>query len=205
MAGSSHPMEDRLKQALPELAHHVITMHQDVKQELSIVKDELTGVIKGVGEFISSKLNNVTIQFGGTDATTNAGPVSLPTSPLSHHNGFDIDDDTPKPPEHKMSRAITTVKDLWADFSVGIAGGPSIQGLESRWKAKWRKGAETQFYLRRKVIIDRIKFFISSHGLEESVAIAKVDEEKGDKSLDALGKHLKIVGHDAETLGFLEC
>ena len=61
------------------------------------------------------------------------------------------------PPTYHLSRGITTIPDLWREWTVGLGGQLSVEALDERWGSRWRHGAEFQFYSRRKVIIDEIK------------------------------------------------
>jgi len=62
-----------------------------------------------------------------------------------------------QPPTYHLSRGITTIPDLWREWTVGLGGQLSVEALDERWGSRWRHGAEFQFYSRRKVIIDEIK------------------------------------------------
>ena len=104
-----------------------------------------------------------------------------------------VEEDEPVP--YKMSRSVSSVSELWKEFTEGIGINPAVETLESQHGTKWRKGnSETQFYFRRKAVIDRVKHFISSQNLNTEAAIRKADVERGSKSLDAYGKKLKKDG-----------
>ena len=91
-----------------------------------------------------------------------------------------------------MSRSLRTVGDLWLEWHRGINGGPAISALEELHGRKWRKSnGETQFYLRRKVIIDRVIGLMETEGVSEDEALQRVSREKANMSLDKFGKFLK--------------
>jgi len=66
-----------------------------------------------------------------------------------------------EPPTYHLSRGITTIPDLWREWTVGLGGQLSVEALDERWGSRWRHGAESQFYSRRKVIIDEIKRLVA--------------------------------------------
>ena len=63
-----------------------------------------------------------------------------------------------EPPAYELSRTITTVPDLWREWTVGLGVGPAVQHLEDTYGAAWRPSQkERVLYSRRKVIIDEIR------------------------------------------------
>ena len=50
-----------------------------------------------------------------------------------------------------------SVFQLWTEWTLGLAGGPSIEALDRCWGAGWRVGNEAIFYSRRRKIIKDIK------------------------------------------------
>jgi hypothetical protein len=51
---------------------------------------------------------------------------SLPTSPPNPASRSPL----PPPPPYVLSRTISTVPQLWREWTVGLGDGPSVQGLE---------------------------------------------------------------------------
>lgn len=78
-----------------------------------------------------------------------------------------------EPPQHKMSRCVKTVKDLWREFYCGLGDGPAIITLEARWGTKWRQSeAESRFFQRRYKIISEINKLVTEgrfHSAEAAV------------------------------------
>jgi hypothetical protein len=73
-----------------------------------------------------------------------------------------------------MNRSITTIDELWKEWSTGLlVGDPSIQYLELKYKAKWRSDPkERSFFCRRKKIIDYIVTQSHNSGIsEDQIAI----------------------------------
>ena len=81
-------------------------------------------------------------------ASPSSGPMPAPAT---------IESLAAQPPTYHLSRGITTIPDLWREWTVGLGGQLSVEALDERWGSRWRHGAEFQFYSRRKVIIDEIK------------------------------------------------
>ncbi|EED21184.1 hypothetical protein TSTA_084150 [Talaromyces stipitatus ATCC 10500] len=60
-------------------------------------------------------------------------------------------------PSYQLSRTITTVRELWEEWFVGLNGHPSVQSLESEYGTSWRsEPKERVMFGRRKLIIDEI-------------------------------------------------
>ena len=49
------------------------------------------------------------------------------------------------------------VLQLWVEWTLGLAGGPSIKALDRCWGARWRVGSEAMFYSRRRKIIREVR------------------------------------------------
>jgi Transcriptional activator of glycolytic enzymes len=66
-------------------------------------------------------------------AAPSSGPMpalatieSLAAQPLTYH----------------LSRGITTIPDLWREWTVGLGGQLSVEALDEGWGSRWRNGAE---------------------------------------------------------------
>jgi len=46
---------------------------------------------------------------------------------------------------------------LWAEWTLGLAGGPLIKALNRCWGARWRVNGKAMFYSRRRRIIKDIR------------------------------------------------
>ena len=82
----------------------------------------------------------------GRPSSQSAGDPTAPQVDPSH-----------EPVRYKFDRTVTTVPELWNEWSLGRGSGPSIQQLDSAWGAKWRDPTEKQFYHRRLSIIKAIR------------------------------------------------
>ena len=73
---------------------------------------------------------------------------------------------------YKLNRYLTTIPQVWEEYSRGINGNPSIRSLESRLGKKWRISEnESSYYYKRKKIYDYIKQLMS-HGIPEQNAVS---------------------------------
>lgn len=53
-------------------------------------------------------------------------------------------------PAYRMSRTLTTIVDLWREYTTGIGGGPAVKELEGQFRSSWRSSeGEKRFFLRR--------------------------------------------------------
>jgi hypothetical protein len=109
------------------------------------------------------------------------GPSSGPMPALAT-----IESLAEQPPTYHLSRGITTILDLWREWTVGLGGQLSVEALDERWGARWRHGAEFQFYSRRKVIIDEIKRLVA--GGREAVDVVDSLEEQRLRSKASLSQ-----------------
>jgi hypothetical protein len=106
-----------------------------------------------------------------------SGPMPAPTA---------IERLAPEPPTYQLSRGITTIPDLWREWTVGLGGQLSVEALDERWGSRWRRGPEFQFYSRRKVIIDEIKRLVA--GGKEAIDVVDSLEEQRLRSKASLSQ-----------------
>eukprot|EP00644_Phytophthora_capsici_P007056 jgi/Phyca11/63351/gw1.22.607.1 len=53
-----------------------------------------------------------------------------------------------------MSRRISTVRELWPEWHVGLSNQPSVDCLDKQYGRKWRMSSkEAKFYCRRHCVI----------------------------------------------------
>jgi hypothetical protein len=99
-----------------------------------------------------------------------------------------------QPPAYKMNRSISSVRDLWREWSDGIGGGPPVKALEETWGSKWRKETtERRFFNRRRIIIDEIGRIMKDEAKTAEEAVSMLDGRirAPKKSLDWLQKQIR--------------
>ena len=98
-------------------------------------------------------------------------------------------------PAYKLSREVRTIPDLWREWTVGLAGLPSVEDLDRMYGARWRCGNERQYYSTRKVIIGEIKRRAGDAATDVQLkgVVAQMEEERlaSKLSLDKVVKALK--------------
>ena len=97
-------------------------------------------------------------------------------------------------PSYKLSRQVTTVPDLWREWTIGLGGMPSVAALDAAYGSRWRSPSERQYYSMRKVIIDEV-MARAGNSLENQEAIGAaiegIERERGAASLDKYIKSIK--------------
>ncbi|KAH8787528.1 transcriptional activator of glycolytic enzymes-domain-containing protein, partial [Hyaloscypha sp. PMI_1271] len=82
-------------------------------------------------------------------------------------------------------RDVRTVRDLWREWKVGIAG-PPVEQLEQLYGARWRpENKQRAWFCRRKIIIDEIVARIGARASEEA-AITALERQRQGKSINKL-------------------
>ncbi|XTI92700.1 transcriptional activator of glycolytic enzymes-domain-containing protein [Cenococcum geophilum] len=90
-----------------------------------------------------------------------------------------------------MLRGGNSVFQLWAEWTLGLAGGPSIEALDRCWGARWRVDGEAMFYSRRRRIIKDIRRRVEDGtARDERQAIDQLEQLRGRRSLDWLCKNI---------------
>ena len=90
--------------------------------------------------------------------------------------------------------AVRTVKTLWREWTIGLAGNSSIDMLDSKWSSWWQAGhqSEIQWYSLRLEIIKKIRHIAQTQRTSEKAAMWQINQlqEKINCSLDQLCKQL---------------
>jgi hypothetical protein len=56
-------------------------------------------------------------------------------------------------PVYRLNRSLTTFKQIWDEYTVGLGNGPAVKNLERDFNSKWRKGStERKFFQRRSIL-----------------------------------------------------
>ena len=107
---------------------------------------------------LAPALAAVTVSLTGASPLPNR-PVALLITALAQAT---------EPPPYRISRTIQTIPELWREWTVGLAGQPSIEQLDALYGASWRTGpiiaSECQFYSRRKTLITEIRRLAAASG-----------------------------------------
>ena len=75
---------------------------------------------------------------------------------------------------YQLDRTLTTVPQVWQEYSVGLNGNPSVKTLESRFGRSWRLRSESTTYYNRKKIYDYIENLIAQ-GIPEETAASQTE------------------------------
>lgn len=118
--------------------------------------------------------------------------MSTISAPLAQADAqpFVLDPQAP-PRKYKMLRGGNSVFQLWTEWTLGLAGGPSIEALDRCWGARWRVDSEGMFYSRRRRIIKDIRRRVEDGtARDERQAIDQLEQLRGRRSLDWLCKNI---------------
>jgi Transcriptional activator of glycolytic enzymes len=117
-----------------------------------------------------------------------SGPAPLPLGPLEQLRPASV-------PSYKLSRQVRTVTNLWKEWTVGLAGQPSVTRLDNDYGSAWRTGAERQYYSSRKVIVDEVRRRAGpgagDMACKKMAETMEKDREQANISLDKMFKILK--------------
>jgi hypothetical protein len=165
--------------------------------------DTATGTTTGTMATSTTAPTAATLTATAPAVTIAPTPVSTPsfhfvrTSPFPTEAALPPAEHSPRPlsssavhddavsPPYLLSRMIFTVSQLWREWTVGVGGGPSVQGLEELYGTFWRqKHSETVMYGRRKIIIDEIRRR-QAEGINVGAAVKEVElmRQRGQLSL----------------------
>jgi hypothetical protein len=170
------PYEIQLQQSVPAIADRITSTEHTLQQTISSNQFQLLDYLRT----ISGQVNDLTsgqISFtvrangleSGLEQYTLAQDLIQPTIDINQKDQLeDKDSILEQPrlvstalltemPSYSLSRTISTVRELWAEWTIGLNGQPAVQALEQQYGAKWRsESKERVMFGRRKIIIDEI-------------------------------------------------
>ena len=202
------PEEIQIRKTLPAIAERLSILQQSLQREinewgtgsqarLDSINSRLRDLLEGrISLTLHSSTAHSTRATPACSVPLSApppsppapSPPSPPPAPPAAPAAVGAAPAAPPPPQYILSRTITTVPQLWKEWTVGLPGGPSVQGLEDLYGPSWRqKHSEQVFYGRRKVIIDEIRRRQAS-GISTGAAVEEVElmRQRGRLSLYAL-------------------
>lgn len=203
------PEEVRIRKTLPAIAERLSVLHmglaRDINEWGSDSKARLDSIELRLGDLLEGRvsltlhssahatpLGHATPAGSFRSALASPSPPILapPPPPSLSHTPVAVAAvvAAPQPPQYMLSRTITTVPELWMEWTLGLPGGQPVQGLEDQYGPRWRqKHSEQVLYGRRKVIIDEIRRR-QAGGISTGAAVEEVElmRQRGRLSLYSL-------------------
>ena len=95
-------------------------------------------------------------------------------------------------PKYTLCRSLSTVHEVWKEYTEGFGNNASVKELEQKYGAMWRREPKEQRYFsRRNILYKKIEELIRS-GITEEDAVNELEALRATKelSLDALQKFI---------------
>ncbi|GAA5919811.1 hypothetical protein JCM5296_002035, partial [Sporobolomyces johnsonii] len=207
------PAELQLQRVLPLLERLIVSSFAAQRQETLGLKgtiDDLSEQMEKVGSDNNNLLHDVL--SGRIPITINAqlAPSSSPSSPstptttvaaaalaANTTSSSSSSSASPASPAFSMNRKLTTVDEVWREWTEGLGGGQSVaaawpEGSEAL-KAMKKVEKDRKHYQRRGIIVSRVRAIMEERNVEAKRAVEAVDafrRAQKNKSLDALRKAL---------------
>ena len=98
--------------------------------------------------------------------------------------------------DFKMSRAISSVEELWREYDIGLGSNSSVRAMYELGDKSYKKDdAERKFFQRRRIIIDEVKAIADAQHISPAAMALRIDlyrrTSKPVMSLSALETHIK--------------
>jgi hypothetical protein len=208
------PYEIQLQQSMPAIADRITNTEHNLQQTMSSNQFQLLDYLRTISgqvhDLTSGQISFTVRANGGFEsgleqleqytlaqdliqpAIDQRNPLenkaSIPEQSLLIPTAFSAE-----MPSYTLSRTISTVRELWAEWTIGINGQPAVQALEQQYGAKWRsESKERVMFGRRKIIIDEI-YARTKDGtpVAEAVEALELTQVRMKCSLAKLGDFLK--------------
>ncbi|KUF78719.1 Acyl-CoA synthetase family member 2 [Phytophthora nicotianae] len=202
-ASATAPIQMQLQNAMPLLSTQISTQHAAVMQKLETRHNEITQLLAQTNNNLTSLLQGDMafrlVPIDNASASVTSTNINLDTAESAHSqqsvpyrssSGVTHEPTISDAQRYSMSRGVSTVRELWTEWHVGLSNRPSIESLEKKYGRKWRLSSkESKFYSRRHCVIKYVRFLINQGSTVES-ALNIAEAEKGTRSIDAFSKHL---------------
>ena len=157
------PAHLELQRVLPELVSRMDSQHESIHSIVNHVHSDVRAnaqFLNGMQSRLSQGFLDIGRSLSSHGASSNLNGVT-PTNVIQATNSSTV-------PVYTMDRSVISVKDLWREYTEGIAGGPAVRALEAAHGAKWRKSdKERRFFNRRKFIWLKIEELVGNGSSEE--------------------------------------
>ena len=164
----------QIRKTLPAITERLSVLHQSLARDVNEwdvqTKERLDNIETRLGDLFEGRVSMTLNTTHRIAAPGYATPASMTTAtsfhsiPTSPRDGEPLSPSAsappppPPPPSYVLSRTISTVPQLWREWTVGLGNGLSVQGLEDLYGPRWRPAhSEKVMYSRRKIIIDEIR------------------------------------------------
>jgi hypothetical protein len=171
---TEQPEEVQIRRVVPAVADQLSQLRETVLSQIEQSKQEILEKLAGFDDFIQGRVPFVL-------SPVRNGPLAVTSGTASIRRGADLDtiagvgadvsagsasgaegragvDAAAGIPKYRLSRTISTIPDLWREWTVGLGNSPSVQFLEDSYGARWRPSQEERvFFCRRKTIISWIR------------------------------------------------
>lgn len=190
MEAAIEPHEMTLRQAVPGISQMINERHAEIMQQLANFHEEDNNRNEEIRRTMNALYN---IQVKQASSTMELHQLRMSQIvPTSIPNVVEIADmECTEGLQQRMSRSITTVKDLYQEWEHGIGGNLPIKELERRYGTKWRSSfAESKFFNRRKKIVSSIEKYGNIHQCSIEDSIKHFTRLQGTNSLSWLAQYL---------------
>jgi hypothetical protein len=162
---AEQPEEAQIRRSVPAIADQLAQLRETVLSQIKRDKLEILGKLDAFDDFVHGRVPLVLSPVLGEDgravgaaaSSTGAG-ADADTAVTAAGAAGAAAGAAAEPPAYRLSRTVSTIPDLWKEWTVGLGSGPSVQSLEDLYGARWRPSPEERvFFCRRKAIIDWIR------------------------------------------------
>lgn len=208
---SRNPCSQTLTDAAPSIAEAINNLHRDLMHAQTTQNHELLEVLESIDSQLAAvqarmvTAGNILIGDNNTGGPTHSAPPPASSQPSSQSslilpslsmppmgsNASTATDATIPRPNYRLSRATTSVEELYQEWTVGINHGPSVQSLNDKHGSSWRSDPkERQYYYIRKAIMDELFRLCNEEGLTTQQAISRLEAMRNGKGIHNIHKQL---------------
>ena len=188
---SSVPEEERLQQAVPLIAEKLASLTEILQDHHNHIASKLNSQLES---HFSLERKLADIFSGRSSIRVVADRFSLEqetTETATEADGAPTASDS-NIPKYTLCRSLSTVHEVWKEYTEGFGNNASVKELEQKYGAMWRREPKEQRYFsRRNILYKKIEELIRS-GITEEDAVNELEALRATKelSLDAFQKFI---------------
>eukprot|EP00590_Aulacoseira_subarctica_P001586 CAMPEP_0172420380 /NCGR_PEP_ID=MMETSP1064-20121228/6753_1 /TAXON_ID=202472 /ORGANISM="Aulacoseira subarctica , Strain CCAP 1002/5" /LENGTH=255 /DNA_ID=CAMNT_0013160319 /DNA_START=240 /DNA_END=1003 /DNA_ORIENTATION=+ len=171
--------------ALNQSTTTIVTNMKDGFSEVKLAQATTTSAFTSFRDALKKNFLNSAAAMTDGPTTNNSIHQEMLSTQQQQEPTIEVNYASAVPEFHSVLRQTTEkVTDVWAEWTVGLNGRPSVQDTDLQFNTAWRKQSSQQkIYSRRKMIINLIKNYSERKAISCTLASQEIEEKRSEQRM----------------------